>query len=571
MTLDDGSRVAVIGGGPAGSFFSFFLLEMAHRVGREIHVDVYEPRDFKRIGPGGCNMCGGIVSESLIQNLAAEGLELPDAVVQRQIDSYYLHMDVGSTRIETPLHEKRIAAVHRGAGPQGSAESDYESLDGHLLDRAVEKGAQVIQKRATEISFENGRPRVEAPGEPARDYDLLVAATGINSAALRLFEKSVPTYRRPKSEKAYICEFYLGQEMIKTYVGTSMHVFLLNIPRLEFAAIIPKGDFITLCLLGRNVDQALIDAFLNAPEVKECMPPHWRPPDRFCHCSPRISTLGAREPFADRALFIGDCGTTRLYKDGIGAAYRTAKAAATTAIFEGLSAGDFRRHFLPVCRRIEGDNRLGRLVFLVTRLIQKWPAAQLGVWRMIAGEKRKRTLPRMSLVLWDTFTGSAPYRTVLMRTFHPGFNLKFLWEIIAGQLALKPGRRIRMATGATGAMGRSYADGEVIYHQGDRSDCMYVVQRGEVEMIQRKGDNEFRIALLSDGDLFGEMALFDEERRPATVRAVGEAWVYTLEKGSLLRRIHEDPSLAFRMIQKMSGRIQDLETSLIRMASVPTD
>jgi CRP-like cAMP-binding protein len=100
---------------------------------------------------------------------------------------------------------------------------------------------------------------------------------------------------------------------------------------------------------------------------------------------------------------------------------------------------------------------------------------------------------------------------------------------------------------------------------------MYVVQRGEVEMIQRKGDNEFRIALLSDGDLFGEMALFDEERRPATVRAVGEAWVYTLEKGSLLRRIHEDPSLAFRMIQKMSGRIQDLEASLIRMANVPTD
>jgi hypothetical protein len=36
-------------GGPAGSFFSFFLLEMALRVGREIHVDVYEPRHFKRI------------------------------------------------------------------------------------------------------------------------------------------------------------------------------------------------------------------------------------------------------------------------------------------------------------------------------------------------------------------------------------------------------------------------------------------------------------------------------------------------------------------------------------------
>ena len=54
---------------------------------------------------------------------------------------------------------------------------------------------------------------------------------------------------------------------------------------------------------------------------------------------------------------IGDCGVTRLNKDGIGAAYRTAKAAARTAIFEGVSAEDFRKHYWPVCQAISGDNR----------------------------------------------------------------------------------------------------------------------------------------------------------------------------------------------------------------------
>ncbi len=44
--LHDGSRVGVIGGGPAGSFFSFFLLDTAKRVDLDIHVDIYEPRDF---------------------------------------------------------------------------------------------------------------------------------------------------------------------------------------------------------------------------------------------------------------------------------------------------------------------------------------------------------------------------------------------------------------------------------------------------------------------------------------------------------------------------------------------
>jgi len=77
MQLRDGARVAVIGGGPAGSFFSYFLLDMAARAGVQINLEIYEPRDFQKAGPTGCNMCAGIVSETLVQNLAAEGLNLP--------------------------------------------------------------------------------------------------------------------------------------------------------------------------------------------------------------------------------------------------------------------------------------------------------------------------------------------------------------------------------------------------------------------------------------------------------------------------------------------------------------
>ena len=71
LRLDSGSRIAVIGGGPAGSFFSYFLLAMAERVGMDLAVDIYEPRDFSKPGPAGCNMCGGIISESLVQILGA--------------------------------------------------------------------------------------------------------------------------------------------------------------------------------------------------------------------------------------------------------------------------------------------------------------------------------------------------------------------------------------------------------------------------------------------------------------------------------------------------------------------
>lgn len=69
--------------------------------------------------------------------------------------------------------------------------------------------------------------------------------------------------------------------------------------------------------------------------------------------------MGAVQPSADRIVFIGDSGVTRLYEDGIGAAYRTAKAAATTAALQGISAEDFKQFYGPACRSIESDNNIG--------------------------------------------------------------------------------------------------------------------------------------------------------------------------------------------------------------------
>jgi len=77
-------------------------------------------------------MCGGVVSESLVQILATEGINLPTTVVQRGIDSYVLHMKEGSVTIDTPLHEKRIAVMHRGAGPRGMKRIEWRSFDGFL-------------------------------------------------------------------------------------------------------------------------------------------------------------------------------------------------------------------------------------------------------------------------------------------------------------------------------------------------------------------------------------------------------------------------------------------------------
>jgi CRP-like cAMP-binding protein len=116
-------------------------------------------------------------------------------------------------------------------------------------------------------------------------------------------------------------------------------------------------------------------------------------------------------------------------------------------------------------------------------------------------------------------------------------------------------------------LGKPFRDGEVIVQQGDTGDCMYVVQKGKVEVLTAKGGADLRLAVLGEGDFFGEMALFEREVRSATVRALGDVWVLTLEKKSFLRKVQEDPSLAFRILEKMSHRIRELDLALEEAAA----
>jgi CRP-like cAMP-binding protein len=121
-----------------------------------------------------------------------------------------------------------------------------------------------------------------------------------------------------------------------------------------------------------------------------------------------------------------------------------------------------------------------------------------------------------------------------------------------------------------GALGKLYADGEDIVSQGDLGDCMFVVQSGRVEVLQATSAGEQHLAFLETGDFFGEMAVFERERRSATVRASGEARVLKVDKKTLLRRIKEDPLLAVSLLQTMSHRIRDLNAGLaVREAAQP--
>ena len=118
-----------------------------------------------------------------------------------------------------------------------------------------------------------------------------------------------------------------------------------------------------------------------------------------------------------------------------------------------------------------------------------------------------------------------------------------------------------------GALGKTYEDGQYITKQGESGQCMYIVQQGCVEVVVEGREGEIVLSRLEIGDVFGEMALFTGEPRSASVRAQGSARVLTVDKRGFLRRIHEDPSLAFRILQRMSERIQALDEEVVRLRS----
>ena len=121
----------------------------------------------------------------------------------------------------------------------------------------------------------------------------------------------------------------------------------------------------------------------------------------------------------------------------------------------------------------------------------------------------------------------------------------------------------------SGKLGKIYKDRETISRQGEKGDGMYVIQEGQVEVVREDEGKEVRLATLKEKDFFGEVPLFERLGSAgimrATTRALGDVRILTADKKTILRRIHEDPSLAYRILETMARRIRELEEDMIRL------
>jgi CRP-like cAMP-binding protein len=117
---------------------------------------------------------------------------------------------------------------------------------------------------------------------------------------------------------------------------------------------------------------------------------------------------------------------------------------------------------------------------------------------------------------------------------------------------------------------REFRAGEVIFRQGDTGYDMYIVQDGQVEIVFQQGKSgvEERLAVLEQGDFFGEMAVLEGEPRTAGARALTACRVLTVGGAMFTKLLQENPEIAVRMMRKLSSRLRHVESRARSGASV---
>jgi len=441
ISLRDDDCVAIVGGGPAGSFFAIHLLQEAKRLNRRLDVVIFEKRGLTDLGADsyqcrGCNFCAGGISPRLHEILQQHGLVVPEQVIQGHIDHVWIQGQWKSFRLRVPKG-MQMYSVFRGSLPSRRS-GGAGGFDAFLLGEAVKKGARIMYGRVEAIAYAaTGRPRLMLRSKSGERLSLEAAfvaiATGINShggvdyhddALIASLKRLNPRFVPGKSRKAFIFELEVGEE----YLARQMHreIYFIEYASkhlaLEHTALVPKGRFLTVAMIGKCIDKAslpedsqlLVHDFLTLPQIERILPGLAAAPIA-CACAPRMTVTTAKFPFGDRFALIGDAVGSRLNKDGLYSAHVTANRLARTVLEDGIDKQALARGYGKTIQWLARDNRFGRMVFGVSRVAFARPTLSRVTYQAYATEckEREESSRPLSAVLWKIASGTADYREVL--------------------------------------------------------------------------------------------------------------------------------------------------------------
>ncbi len=110
---------------------------------------------------------------------------------------------------------------------------------------------------------------------------------------------------------------------------------------------------------------------------------------------------------------------------------------------------------------------------------------------------------------------------------------------------------------------RRFGVGQVIFHRGDPGGLLYIISHGKVKITHSTPDGqEALLAILGNGDFFGELALLDDSPRSATAEALEPTETLTLHRTDFRRFLASNPDFAMHVLQSMARHIRRLNSQL---------
>jgi CRP-like cAMP-binding protein len=117
------------------------------------------------------------------------------------------------------------------------------------------------------------------------------------------------------------------------------------------------------------------------------------------------------------------------------------------------------------------------------------------------------------------------------------------------------------------AVPRSFETGQVIFREGDSSDTCYIVRSGHARAVREHTDGRIlTLATFGPGDIFGELAMFDDERRSATVETIEAVQAVAILGPDMRRLLRQHSDLALKLLIAVARRLREANDRLARQS-----
>ncbi len=113
------------------------------------------------------------------------------------------------------------------------------------------------------------------------------------------------------------------------------------------------------------------------------------------------------------------------------------------------------------------------------------------------------------------------------------------------------------------AVPRRFESGEVVFREGDASNTCYIVRSGRARAVREHSDGRsITLATFGPGEIFGELAMFDDERRSATVEAIESTEAIAILGGDMRRLLRRHPDISVKLLSALGRRLRETNERL---------